>query len=144
MGHEVIVYGMIDGATGSGENFGFLQERNSEVILQLPDDDEWPCLVRGQFALPAPWPQGRYLSQIIHFGLSLKDDPDSETFSDLWLTKFEGLLRRLYWWSAVVHIEREMFLDRTYTWAVTEKSLNMLLSDNPQPVQDWKRETDPP
>ena len=35
---------------------------------------DWPWVVRGIFALPAPYPQGTYRRQVIHFGLSIKDD----------------------------------------------------------------------
>lgn len=75
MGHEVIIYGAIVGPALSGERFRTLQARNKAVINRLPAEDQWPWLTRGNFALPGAWPQGTYRQQIIHFGLTMKDDP---------------------------------------------------------------------
>src|SRR5262245_32683588 len=117
MGHEVIVYGRILGASG------LLQDRNRAIINRMPREDQWPWLVRGMFSLPAGWPQGTYRSQVIHFGASIKDDPTDRGIWDVWLGKFEGLLGQLYWWSAAVHLETEFERDRVFEWLPTEAAM---------------------
>jgi hypothetical protein len=74
MGHQVIIYGMIE-CPAAGDHLRPLKKHNETVISGLPAEDQWPWLTRSMFALPGNWPQGTYLEQIIHFGLSMKDDP---------------------------------------------------------------------
>jgi hypothetical protein len=49
-------------------------------------------VVRGIFALPAPHPQGTYRRQVIHFGLSIKDDPSNRGIWDVWLAKYSAMM----------------------------------------------------
>ena len=140
VGHEVIVYGCIQGAQGRREkDLDPLQLWNAPVIAELPEEGEWPWLVRGMFALPAPWPQGTYQSQLIHFGASLKDEPGDRAVWEQWLQKFEALLRNLYWFSAVVHLETEFEPDRVYRWTPSAAAMQRLYVDSPQCVWEWNR-----
>lgn len=140
MGHEAIVYGRIVGASGEvGERFRGLQERNRDVLATVPEDDDWPWVVRGIFALPAPYPQGIYRRQIIHFGLSIKDDPSDRGVWDRWLGKFEAVLERLYWTSAVAHLSTDFEPPRTFVWTPTDAALAGLHDDPPRPVGAWVR-----
>lgn len=110
---------MIEGASLGGESRNVLQERNVEVISQLPVEDEFPWLTGGMFALPGPSPQGTFREQIIHFGLSMKDrflspstvydrehgwPAEERAHATEWIGKFEDLLRRLYWYGAELHV----------------------------------------
>ena len=140
MGHEVTLYGMIDGATyRSGEEFRLRQDRNRAVIEALPLEDEWPWLTRQLFALPGAWPQGTYQGQVIHFGLSMKDDPGDQDRLEPWLLKFEQLLSRMFWFWACVHIMTEFEPELRFEWTPTESSLNIMCSDAPQPITGWTR-----
>jgi hypothetical protein len=112
---------------------------NSDVLAQIPEDDDWPWVVRGIFALPAPYPQGTYRQQIIHFGLSIKDEPSNRRIWDVWLAKFERILRQLYWSSAVAHLETDFEPPRVFEWLPTETATRRLLDDPPQPVEEWVR-----
>jgi hypothetical protein len=139
MGHEVIIYGKIEGLFRIGEVHRMLQERNEAVLAELPEEDEWPRLVRGMFALPAPWPDGTYLSQCIHFGASFKDDPLDRSCWDGWIGKFETLSSRLFWIAATVHLETEFESHRIFTWLPTSASINLMTAEDPQPVHEWER-----
>jgi hypothetical protein len=140
VGYEAILYGRIIGASGAvGENYRVLQDRNRAVINRLPREDDWPWLVRGMFALPGGCPEGTYRRQVIHFGASIKDDPQDVGVWDMWLGKFEALLRQLYWWSAIVHLSREFETDRTFEWTPTSESMDALRADPPRPVGEWVR-----
>lgn len=140
MGHEAIIYGRIVGASWRvGERFTRTHDLNSEAVAAVPADDDWPWVVRGIFALPAPYPHGTYRRQIIHFGLSIKDEPADRGVWDVWLGKFEDVLRRLYWWSAAAHIATDFEPPRVVEWAPTEAATGRLYDDPPQPVVEWVR-----
>lgn len=138
MGHGAIVYGRIVGASWDvGERFGWMYDLNREALSAVPDDDDWPWVVQGVFALPAPYPQGIYRRQIIHFGLSMKDDPYKRDLRDVWLGKFERVLRNLYWWSATTHIQTDFAPPRVVEWVPTEAAKGRLYDDPPHPVTEW-------
>jgi hypothetical protein len=144
MGHEAIVYGRIEGAHWRvGEHFARTYALNQQAIANIPATDEWPWLVRGMFAPPAPWPRGTYRSQIIHFGASLKDDPADEAVWASFTAKFEAVLRTLYWHSAVLHLETDFIPHRTYRWVPTQAATDRLFDDPPQPVSEWERSVTP-
>lgn len=140
MGHEAIVYGRIVGASRRvGDRFTWTHDLNREALTAVPEDDDWPWVVQGIFALPAQYPQGTYRRQVIHFGLSIKDEPCDRGIWDLWLCKFEGVLRRLYWWSTVAHIATDFEPPRVVEWVPTEAAMGRLYDDPPQPVAEWVR-----
>lgn len=130
MGHEVVVFGSIEGPEA-----GALRARNAAALADLPDVDEWPCLVRGMFALPADRPQGTYRSHVVHFGASFKDEPRDATCRDGWIAKFEALLRRLHWHAATLHLSTEFGPDRVYRWVPTPSPAD----GEPRPVRQWRR-----
>lgn len=139
MGHEAILYGRIIGASGiPGPNYRVYQNRNSAVIRRLPREDDWPWLVRGMFSIPGS-PEGTYRRQVIHFGASIKDEASDRGIWDEWLGKFEAVLRRLYWWSAVVHLATEFEPPRTFEWVPSEAALSLLYGDPSQPIATWVR-----
>jgi hypothetical protein len=140
VGHEAIVYGRIVGASWRvGERFTWTHDLNRQALAAVPEGDDWPWVVRGIFALPAPYPQGTYRRQVIHFGLSIKDEPFDRGIWDVWLGKFERVLRGLYWWSAVAHIATDFEPPRLAEWVPTEAAMGRLYDDPPQPVGDWVR-----
>ena len=140
MGHEALMYGVILGATGSGDNFTLLHDLNAQVLQSLPEDDDHPWVDRSIFALPGAYPQGRYRQQPIHFGLSIKDEPyDQDGFLETWLMKFENVLRQLYWFSTKLHIDRD-FGNCEIQSTASEHARQGLRADPPQPVTSWTRE----
>ena len=142
MGDEVIIYDHIDGAPWrtTDDEYRRLQNKNAVVFYQqLPMTDTWPWLTRGMFALPAPWPQGTFRQQVIHFGASFKDDGFDPQVWPYWIEKFEALLRRLYWSSAVVHIEHDRGPTRTWRWTPTAAALDRLRANDPPPIREWTR-----
>lgn len=116
MGHETVVHGYIRGATrAQGAHFYDLHPPNRAVIDGLPDEDDWPFLSRAMFACPGERSdQGRYRTQLIHFGATLKE---VEADWDEWIAKWENLLRRLYWTEARVYRETEFGDCRVFTWS---------------------------
>jgi hypothetical protein len=140
LGHEAIVYGRIVGASWRvGERFTWTHELNHNAFAALPETDDWPWVVRGIFAMPAPYPEGTYRHQIIHFGMSMKDEPSDRGIWDTWLIKFEKLLRQMYWLSTVAHIATEFEAPRVVEWLPTDAAIQGLYCDPPQPVTEWVR-----
>ena len=114
MDSESFVYGVIrDCPIGECNASRIRAEHNRSVLAQLPDADSWPLLGREMFQC-APWlEEAADLSQIIHFGASYSA---VEYEWSLWMEAFETLLRRLYWSSAVVHLETELNGVHTFRW----------------------------
>jgi hypothetical protein len=142
MGHEVVVYGVIVGASyRPGDEFGKLQDRNERIIRSLKRDEDWPWVDLSIFSLPGPYPLGSYRRQIIHFGLSLKDDPSTfPAWWDEWLGKFEAVLTSLYWTSVRLHVDRDFEPARQeYAWVPTAEAAALLRDDFPRPVASWER-----
>ena len=58
MGHEAIIYGRIVGATWHvGDGFRRIYDLNRDALAAVPEEDDHPWVVRGIFALPAPYPK---------------------------------------------------------------------------------------
>jgi hypothetical protein len=130
MGHECVVYGYIYGTPWKPEEYRKLQELNCEVLDSLPESDEWPFLTRSMFSVPG-WraQEGTYQGQIIHFGASLKE---LEYDWPQWLAKFENLLSKLFWNSAIVHLESEFGGTHACSWLAED-----VIYDPPQPTVRW-------
>jgi len=137
MGHQAIIYGRIQGGREQQKLHGAtigVHQHNLMVLGGLPDHDaDWPFLTRHMFSTAKPAygstaDRGDYKSQIIHFGASLKDDPDQESHWEKWLEKFEKLLlKKLVWHSAMVHIETDIRPVRTHIYRADRESLNEAL-----------------
>ena len=142
MSHEAILYGAIIGATRkSGDGFFLLHTLNVEVINSLPTDDDHPWVDKSIFALPGDHPHGTFRRQVIHFGLSMKDDPNNlDGLMSTWIDKFEGVLRQLYWMSVRLHLDRDFDGCIDYEWNATEEARVKFLTDPPEPTCDWTRE----
>lgn len=54
-----------------------------------------------------------------------------------WIGKFESLLRRLYWFEAVMHI-KWIYGDRTFRWRADEEQVGEMVSnDLLKPIDRW-------
>ncbi|MBX2858119.1 MAG: hypothetical protein KTR17_05615 [Cellvibrionaceae bacterium] len=118
MSQESIVYGCIRDASRHRD----VVERqycNRQVIFSLPKDDEWPFLSQDMFALShfdASQTNG-FQSPIIHFGAAYRA---IEYEWDEWIIHFENLLNRMYWVSATVHLETELFGMHAFSWQLPD------------------------
>jgi hypothetical protein len=124
MGHFTIVHGYINA------NEAFFEE-NTAVIAALPEEDSWPHLTRDLFVVPQK--KHSYDGQIISFGTMYNG---VETEWEQWLTKFERLLRSLYWDDAHVYLQTELWGSYHYVWKIiypsegTEEGFQL-------PLQQW-------
>jgi hypothetical protein len=140
MSHETILYGYIESATYTSEEYRKYQKLNLQIIKRLPDEDEYPYLSRHMFsAPPANYYRGTFRVQIIHFGGSMKGLEWEQV--DVWVDKFESLLKRLYWFSAVAHIEPEIDLSYKYSWLPKNAPVDVHAKHGKLiPVTEWSRE----
>jgi hypothetical protein len=139
VGHQAIIYGRIQGCREFSQGLPTeVYEYNAAIVRSLPDrDEEWPFLTRHMFAFAERSPEGGndrglYKSQVIHFGVSFKDDPNPVGRSEVWeawLGKFEELLlKNLAWVSAKVHIESDFDSERVYVYRVDREAHGALLA----------------
>jgi len=111
---ESIVYGCIrDWPSDDPEVRRLRRETNHGVLAELPAGELWPFLGREMFSFCDLPGAGLYQTQVIHFGASYGA---IEYEWNLWIEAFEALLKRLYWASAVVHLETELNGMHTFRW----------------------------
>ncbi len=114
MESESIVYGCIrDWPSGDPEQARLRRAINQRELLALPAGDAWPFIGRDMFSFCPEPGEGLYQTQVIHFGASYRA---VEYEWSLWVEQFEALLKRLYWGSAVVHLETELAGSHTFRW----------------------------
>ncbi|PTU77081.1 hypothetical protein DBO86_21905 [Pseudomonas indoloxydans] len=114
MESESIVYGCIrDWPSDDPELRRLRRETNHGVLAELPAGELWPFLGREMFSFCEAPGAGLYQTQVIHFGASYGA---IEYEWNLWIEAFEALLKRLYWASAVVHLETELNGTHTFRW----------------------------
>jgi hypothetical protein len=133
MGHESIVAGFIEGfGVHNRSDLPDFIERNRAVLAALPPDDEWPFLVQSMFCV-----HRQYRADVIHFGTSYKA---VEWDWAKWLTRFEDLLRRLYWRRASVTLLTELTVgDHNYFWTADRDAVEAAYAGtgDPQPITVW-------
>lgn len=135
MTQQSILYGYIQGAEWMSSDLHKLHRMNRQIIGALPENDAFPYLTRAMFSIPGDEPpQGTYRSQIIHFAASMKE---VELEWKKWLEKFEAMLRKLYWFSAMVHLRAEVLGDYDYEWTVDANQIVNYLKDDPKPPTNW-------
>lgn len=111
---ESIVYGCIKDVADYD-----LQQRkiNRAAILSLPRADGLVFLSQEMFSLPAIAPTlGNYQTEVIHFGASYQA---IEYEWSQWIRLFERILGKMYWHSAVVHLETELAGTHSFYWQAT-------------------------
>lgn len=113
MDQESIVYGCIKDIT-SAEQDTERRRINRRAMMDLPKSEEWPYLCREMFSLPrVELGTDSYLTEVMHFGASYKAIEYEWTE---WMNRFEKLLDQMYWVSAVVHLETELYGVHTFSW----------------------------
>ena len=116
MAQESVVYGCIKDMVFSADLAETRRRRevNRQVLLELPSIEDWPLLSREMFALPSELlVVDDVHTDVVPFGSSYKG---VEYEWQEWLTRFELLLRRMYWVSATVHLETEYSGTHTFVW----------------------------
>jgi hypothetical protein len=108
---------------------------NLQAIAMLPEEDTWPFLSRSMFSSSTNSIQTTYKSQIIHFGASFKQ---IEWNWEEWLTKFETLLRHMYWDEVHLHLIAEGLNSSSfhYVWQDDEDE-KAIYPGHPHPVARW-------
>ena len=126
MRNETRVFGYIEVPTWSASNKKDIDEFNWSAINNLPEEGEWPWLIRGMFAQSPELVS--YRGCIIHFGAAIKGiDEEWEQ----WLNKFESLLRNMYWHSVELKLKTEYVGDHELSWvAILPEKLNA--------VEEWE------
>ena len=135
MGYQTVVYGIIESYPNFSEE-RLYADWNKAVILNIPEEDEFPFLVKDMFSITERNKVSLdYHFQIIHFGASYKE---VESNWDTWLNKFEALLSKLYWARAVVYMEAELVGNYKYEWLANlnhSRNSDGILS---QPISSWE------
>lgn len=113
--HESIVYGVIrDVAFGDGQDCLRRHEHNRQIIEALPGPEGCPFISRDMLGVCNSDEIGSASqTQIIHFGASYRG---VEYEWELWLEKFESILRQMYWVHAKVHLETECAGHHVFVW----------------------------
>ncbi|WP_137885267.1 hypothetical protein [Pseudomonas sp. 2FE] len=137
MESESIVYGCIrDWPSTDSEQRRLRRVTNRRELNALPAGEAWPFLGREMFSFCEHAGEGLYQTQVIHFGASYRA---VEYEWSLWVEQFEALLKRLYWGSAVVHLETELNGTHTFRWE-SEKGFHSPQEDGLRVRCAWERE----
>ena len=141
MGHISIVYGNIIGAPWKTADYHKLQRLNKYVIDNLPTtDSDFPWITNKMFLVPDPDKDNMYREQVIVFGASYKS---VEHEWNIWLSKFESILKQLYWSSATIHLETVLVGNHKYEWVFDIDQIDNWISENPKPTTMWHFEGGP-
>lgn len=139
MSELTTLYGSIEGAFGSTDDWHGLYSKNKEAIDSLPETDDWPPLTRNIFTVPkeptnANKNPGFYRIQMIHFAASFNNFGD---VWDTWLDKFENLLKQLYWHKSHLHLSIETYGRYDYHWEVRTEDIHKFYLKPPVSVAKW-------
>ncbi|MFA7554363.1 MAG: hypothetical protein WCY88_08945 [Spongiibacteraceae bacterium] len=137
---ESVVYGCIKDLLLSDNTQEAQQHRlnNQKVMMSLPSIEDWPLLSREMFSMPVQVVSGDDAhTDVMHFGTSYKG---VEHEWEMWIQKFESMLKSMYWVSATVHLETEYNGRHTFTWE-PESSFHEPNEDKLSVRCEWSRES---
>jgi hypothetical protein len=136
MSHETILYGRISGSHGTTDNWYDLYKLNKNVIENLPNENDFPSIIKSMFISPLTLAGPTFhRHQIITFGASFKNFDDLD--HRLWISKFELLLKRMYWLDVIAHFDIELYGKYEHRWTATETAIKEMRTLNPKPITDW-------
>lgn len=90
---------------------------NRRVLRTLPSVELNELFYRELFTAQTPLDKKSWRSQVIHFGASYES---VEYEWGHWIRQFEELLKDMYWVSAVVHLETELYGTHSFNWQAAE------------------------
>lgn len=142
MSYETVIYGYIEGSTFKTDQYRLLQRRNIEILKRLPlEFDEYPGISREMFSWPPQKPlRGGWRAQVIHYGGSFKNIDIDYSEISIWIEKFERLLEKLYWISAIAHFHTELLGVLTFDYRVADEILDTYRDGSPAPSSKWDRQ----
>ena len=131
MGHATNIYGII-----SFPSFGSITEEiwngNMKIINSLPNEDNtFPWITNKMFSKEF---QPGWDERHIHFSANYKN---LEFELQVWISKFETLLKRLMWLSVRAQIETEISGDFEIEWNIHEDALINWKEDKWTPTTIW-------
>lgn len=135
---ESVVYGCIrDWPMQDFERQQARSRHNGGVLGELPHSETWALLNREMFSVSPSLDQLSPTSQVIHFAATYRS---VEYEWDCWVKQFEGLLKRLYWSTAVVHLEAESHGSHRFSWQ--SESFELLTAEEQLRIRCvWERES---
>ncbi|HHX35142.1 MAG TPA: hypothetical protein GX719_07725 [Gammaproteobacteria bacterium] len=137
MESESIVYGCIrDWSVADADEQRNRSLINLQAVQALPEADGWELFHRDLFGC-STLKNTAAQSQVIHFGSSYRS---VEYEWAIWVQQFESLLKRMYWASAVVHLETETNGTHTFRWE-SEQYSHQPSDDGLQVRCVWERES---
>jgi hypothetical protein len=114
-------------------------QHNHEIIRSLPEEESLPGLVRDLFAFSEGMSLS-YRNPVIHFGAGYGSfEPDLE----VWLEKFESLLKKLYSEEVRIRVRTECSGESLYQWKPIPRILESFRTPLPSMVTEWVFEGDP-
>ncbi len=119
--NETTIYGFIrdDVMLSPNQDTQDRLRTNRRVLLELPEFSACTLLYRDMFAIPnSSINAGGYYSAMVHFGAPYEG---VEYEWDLWLEAFEDMLLKMFWVSAVVHLETPFAGTHTHIWESNEQ-----------------------
>lgn len=139
---DTIVYGVIQDLLLANQPAEALQARrsmNRDALQTLPAADDWPMfLYREMFTVPAgPLELGSSSTDVTHFGAAYHS---VEYEWDAWLAEFEGLLRRMYWATATVHLQTPHSGTHVFQWE-SERGWHEPMQDDFQVRCEWSHDS---
>lgn len=140
MNPESVVYGCITDTlySSNGGDAELHRDNNRKVLMSLPSVEGWPLLSREMFSMPVQLTDlDEVQTDVMHFGSSYKA---VEYEWEQWISRFEEVLKSMYWVSATVHLETELNGRHTFTWEAEES----YHEPNDEPLSarcEWSRES---
>lgn len=136
MSHETIIYGCILAPAIRSHVHAHLLE-NINIINNLPLEDVYPPLTRNMFHIISNLQdKAQFDSQLIKIGASIKEFEGTDW--EEWLTKFQNLLRKLFWSSVHLQVITELGGSFEYKWSATSESVSNMFATPPQPITAWQ------
>ncbi len=133
MSNETQIYGRIDVPRWGQAWDTIAMQTNRQAIERLPDTDDWPPLIRGMFSVVPE--RVAYRSWLIPFAAAV---PGLDEQWDVWLNKFEDLLRSMTWFSVDLHLNTDYSGRHWFSWIADVGQLHESAC-----VESWTFESGP-
>lgn len=135
---ESVVYGCIrDWPMQDFDQQQLRVSHNRQVLARLPHVETWSLLSQEMFSVSERPDQLSPTGPVIHFAASYRS---VEYEWDTWVQQFEALLKRLYWSTAMVHLEAENHGSHRFSWQSESFEL-MTLEEQLRMRCTWERES---